>query len=70
MEKTILLVLAVWILVCAGLIGLFLIIPEGKIRVSADRIIVYDDGTPAVDCNYTRIQDSIDYSNTSDTIRV
>jgi parallel beta-helix repeat protein len=44
--------------------------PEGGIEVSAGIIIVDDDGTPGIDCNYTSIQDAIDNGNASDTIRV
>jgi parallel beta-helix repeat protein len=47
-----------------------LFIPEAEVQVSAATIIVDDDGTPGVDCNYTSIQDAINNSIAGDTIRV
>ena len=63
-------VLTVWILVNAGLLSLLIISPEKKIKVSTTTIIVDDDGTPGVDCNYTTIQEGIDAANSGDTVFV
>ncbi len=70
MKKAILSFLTIWVLVCANLVGLILISPEENIPVSADTIIVDDDGTPGVDCNYTIIQWAIDNASVGDTIFV
>ncbi len=70
MKKAVMSVLAVWLLVCAGFMGLFLFIPDEHFNVFADTIIVDDDGTPGVDCNYTSIQVAIIFANPGDTVFV
>ncbi len=70
MKKAIMSFLTIWMLVCANLIGLVMIGPEGGLKVSAVTIIVDDDGTPGVDCNYTTIQQAIDNATAGDTVYV
>ena len=53
-----------------GLFSLLMIIQEKEIEISATTIIVDDDGTPGVDCNYTHIQWAIENARIGDTIFV
>jgi parallel beta-helix repeat protein len=70
MNKGILSFLTVWLLVFSSLTGLFILIPVEEMRVLGDTIIVDDDGTPGVDCNYTSIQEGIVAANPGDTVFV
>ena len=70
MKKAIMSVLTVWILVSVGLFSLIILSPEIEVQVSATTIIVDDDGTPGIDCNYTTIQEGIDAANPGDTVFV
>jgi len=70
MKKAIMSVLTMWILVNVGLFSLIILSPEMEVHVSATTIIVDDDGTPGVDCNYTTIQEGIDAANPGDTVFV
>ncbi|UCF07649.1 MAG: right-handed parallel beta-helix repeat-containing protein [Thermoplasmata archaeon] len=71
MKKAIMSVLTAWILVNASLLSLLIFSPEKEIKVSAaTTIIVDDDGTLGVDCNYTHIQWAIDNASDGDTIFV
>ena len=70
MTKAIMSVLTVWILVNVGLFSLILLSPDIEMQVSAVTIIVDDDGTPGIDCNFTTIQEGIDAANPGDTVFV
>ena len=70
MKKAIMSVLTVWIVVNVRLISLLMISPEIEMQVSATTIIVDDNGTPGVDCNYTTIQEGIDAANPGDNVFV
>jgi len=70
MKKAIMSILTVWILVNAGLFSLIILSPEIEVQVSATTIIVDDNGTPGIDCNFTTIQEGIDAANPGDTVFV
>lgn len=70
MKNDIMTFLTIWLLVCANLIGLIMISPEGEVLASAKTIIVDDNGTPGIDCNYTKIQWAIDNASIGDTVFV
>jgi parallel beta-helix repeat protein len=70
MKKGIASVLTVGVLVNGSLFSLLMINSEIEMQVSAATIIVDDDGTPGVDCNYTTIQEAIDAANPGDTVFV
>jgi parallel beta-helix repeat protein len=62
------------ILIFSGFIGLLIIDDISDIGLynvrAAQTIIVDDDGTPGVDCNYTIIQYAIDNASVGDTVYV
>jgi parallel beta-helix repeat protein len=70
MKKGIASVLTVWVFVNVVLFSLIILSPEIELEVSATVIIVDDDGTPGVNCNYTTIQEGIDAANPGDTVFV
>jgi nitrous oxidase accessory protein NosD len=70
MKKAMVSILIVYILINVSLFAIFILNSDITLHISAATIIVDDDGTPGIDCNYTTIQEAINAANHGDTVFV